>query len=688
MRRKISIGLGAALAVVAAAAIWIAADPAPLWRYQTVSQEVVDRHGHLLRAFPAAGGYWRLRTTAAQVDPRYVALLTLIEDQRFAYHPGVDPLALARGLFQNLASTRVVSGASTLTMQTARLLDPQPRTIGAKLREIGRAIGLEARLTKSEILSIYLTLAPFGGNLEGVRAGALAWFGKEPTHLSLAEAALLVALPRNPEGLRPDRFPGRAKAARDAVIARAHAAGLISSAELAQATDTPVPLRRGNLPHLSAHLAERLANGTETAVIQTTIDADFQGRATNALKTHLIGFAPGVAGAALVIDHRTMETVVHLGGADYFDNMRAGMVDLTRSVRSPGSALKPFIYGMAFDELLLHPESLVEDRPHRFTAGYAPANFDQTYGGRLTARTALIRSRNVPAIAILEALGPLRFEVRLRDAGFPLRYDHQTARPSLPIGLGGVGVTLDELTRLYASLARGGEVVPTRETRGAGARATPAGAVLGARGAWYVMQILAEAPPPHGFATADGLPSLAFKTGTSYGYRDAWAVGVGDRHAIGVWIGRPDGAPCHECVGIEAAAPLLFRLAQIIGEAPSVLPEPPGILSITDLPEHLKLFTARDGGPRPDRATPRGALEIAYPIPQSRIPFEDEAVLPLRVEGGTPPYRWLINGAPVRQSRRGDQAEWRPDGPGFVAVAVVDADGAVAEAEVTLVSGR
>jgi len=325
--------------------------PPDLSRHQQRSAELLDRDGQLLRALPTADGAWRLGTTRAEVDPLFLRLLVAIEDQRFRWHVGVDPLALVRAAGQYLRQGRVISGGSTLDMQTARLLRPGPRTLANKLQELLRALQLRARYGRDGVLDLYLTLAPYGGTLEGVRAASLGWFGKEPAHLSPAEAALLVALPQSPERLRPDRFPDAARAARDRVLLRAAARGVIGPEVAAAAMLAPIPGWQQPLPRRAAHLADQLLAGAPPGLtLRSTVEARLQRELEHLARVVAAGyrrgeFAPAEAAMAAevnlavrVLRNRDGAVLAHLGSADWLECQ----LDLGRAVRSPGSTLKPF----------------------------------------------------------------------------------------------------------------------------------------------------------------------------------------------------------------------------------------------------------------------------------------------------------------------------------------------------------
>jgi penicillin-binding protein 1C len=331
------------------------------------STVVLDRDGKLLRPFLTADGRWKLPVGHDDVDPRYLAMLKAFEDKRFDSHHGIDPRAMLRAAGQMLLSGRIVSGGSTLTMQVARLLEPrEERSVAAKLRQAVRAVELERRFGKSEILDLYLTLAPFGGNLEGVRAASFAYFGKEPKRLSTAEAALLVALPQAPEQRRPDRFTRAASKARDRVLARVEAAGLATKDEVAAAREEPIPTARKPFPSLAPHVAEQVVAETPAARShRLTLDARLQANLEQLARERSLGLAPQVSIAILAVDNDTGEIRASVGGVDYFAAERAGALDLTRALRSPGSALKPFIYALAFDNGIAHPETMLGDRAAR-----------------------------------------------------------------------------------------------------------------------------------------------------------------------------------------------------------------------------------------------------------------------------------------------------------------------------------
>lgn len=637
------------------------------------STVVLDREGRLLRPFLTADGRWKLPVGTQDVDPRYLAMLKAYEDRRFDSHSGIDPIGLARAALQVLTSGRVVSGGSTLSMQVARLLEPrEERDLPAKLRQAVRAIELERRLSKDDILDLYLRLAPFGGNLEGVRAASFAYFGKEPKRLSTAEAALLVALPQSPETRRPDRFPQAAERARERVLARIASAGLATPDEIAAARDEPLPTARRPFPNLSPHLAEQVV--AEAPAIRShglSLDARLQANLESLARDRVRGLSPQLSVAIMAVDNETGEIRASVGGVDYFAAERAGALDLTRALRSPGSALKPFIYALAFDNGIAHPETMLEDRPARY-GFYVPENFDMTFQGMVSARKALQLSLNVPAVELLAALGPQRFLSRLRETNVTIAMPKEGGAPGLAVGLGGLGITLADLTKLYVGLARGGEVIDLI-VRPAGGKRAPAARLVEPVAAWYVADSLLGAPPP-----LNGPPGrIAYKTGTSYGYRDAWAVGFDRRHTIGVWVGRADNGAVPGLVGRVVAAPILFDAFARLGTDPRPFPQPAdAIVAATGhLPPPLRHL--RQDVPKTVAAIATPGLKLAFPPDGARIDLtEGGGDLPLKVSGGAPPYTWLVDGAPVLDPTRRRETAWRRPGRGFLRISVIDGTGA------------
>ena len=532
-----------------------------------VATVVTARDGTPLRAFADGEGVWRHPVRVEEVSPLYREALLGYEDRWFHWHPGINPLAMLRAGWQWLRSGGIVSGGSTLTMQVARILDGgNTRSAGGKLRQMARALQLEARLSKAEILQLYLERAPFGGTIEGVEAASWAYLGKPSSQLSHAEAALLAVLPQAPSRLRPDRHPQAARAARDKVLERMRALGIWSAAEVEDARVEPVVARSLQVPVHAALLAQRLRQRQPgSARIATTLDADLQRALEERVAAYFAGLPPRTSAALLVVDNASMEARAYVGSVSFGDGDRLGHVDMVRAWRSPGSTLKPFLYGMALDDGLIHSESLLVDAPQDF-GGYRPGNFGEAFNGPVGAASALRLSLNVPAVDLLERVGPARFAARLDHAGLPLRFP-RGARPNLALVLGGTGARLEDLVGAYAAFQRQGLAAAVRYTPEAPLRERR---LLSPGAAWIVREILQAAPRPGQAAAplASQRPAVAWKTGTSYGFRDAWAIGGTRRYTAGGWGGRPDGAPLPGQDGAITALPLLLETLDSLPRAP------------------------------------------------------------------------------------------------------------------------
>ncbi len=660
--------------LAAAAFTWwvVRLGPPPLGEGLAFSVTVVDRENRLLRPFATADGRWRLPVQAADVDRRYLDLLVAYEDKRFRDHHGVDPLATLRAARQWLGEGRIISGGSTLTMQVARLLEPRSeRSMAAKLRQAVRAIQIERALTKDEILSLYLNLAPYGGNLEGVRAASLSYFGKEPRRLTLGEAALLVALPQSPEARRPDRASATARAARDRVLDRVAASGAWPDADIARAKAEPVPAARLAMPMLAPHAAADIvaANRGKTNH-KLTIDALWQKNLEDLARERAKRLGPDISVAILAVDHATGEVLVKVASSDYFDKRRSGQVDMTQALRSPGSTLKPFIYGLGFEDGFIHPETLIDDRPTRY-GDYAPENFDLTFQGTVTVRKALQLSLNVPAVAVLDRVGANRLAARIHQAGAELVLPKGEA-PGLAMGLGGVGITLADLVTLYGGVARLGNTIalhdhdldaPAAQRR-----------LMEPAAAWQVAHTLIGTPPPENAVGG----RIAFKTGTSYGYRDAWSVGFDGKRTVGVWVGRPDGGTVPGLVGRTAAAPILFEAFARLGKPlapPPAAPKATLMAATAKLPPPLQRFRA--GGEVAQASRP---VRIMFPPNGARLELSAAGgafdPLTLKISGGVQPLTVLVNGAPAANAADRRAVSVTPDGVGFLRLTVVDAQGA------------
>ena len=662
--------------------------PPDLTRLAAHSKEVRSRDERLLRAFTNDAGQLRLTTDIQEVDPKYIELLIAFEDRRFRQHPGVDPLAILRATWQAARAGRVVSGASTLTMQVARLLEPRPRSMAAKVLEMLRALQLEARFSKEQILTFYLNLAPFGGNLEGLRAASLRYLGREPGDMSLEEAALLVALPQAPGRLRPDRYPEAARSARDKVLRRAAAVSspFFSRAELDRARSSPLRIETSALPFLAPHLARRLARQPRLpARLVSTLDLDLQRSLETWAKREARRLGPNIAVAALVVENDSRQVRAYIGNADFWDRGRQGQVDAVTALRSPGSTLKPAIYAMAFARGLAHPATYVDDVPTRF-GDYAPANFMERHYGQVSLAEALQLSLNVPAVALLEKIGPVYFTETLRHEGLRLQFGGDDSLPGLALALGGVGTTLEDLARLYAGLAHDGCLRPlvfiaAQERK----RAQPCKALFGESARAAIANILGSARKPARPLMATRSPGhsrIAYKTGTSYGFRDAWAIGYSARFTVGVWVGRPDGTPNPGHYGANTAAPLLFRVFDSLPRAKAAFPwsgQAMPMQSNGQLAPGLRHLNRGIG-----LANRQAPPSIHFPPDGGRIEQVTGGILLLEGEGGRRPFTWIVNGEILAQRGAGRKAAWKPDGYGFHDILLRDSLGRQVRSRVEL----
>ncbi|RLJ52014.1 penicillin-binding protein 1C [Litoreibacter meonggei] len=639
---------------------WIDRTEIPVLAIET-GVEVLDRRGHLLRAFQTSDDRWRLAASVAEVDPEFLCLLIRYEDKRFYDHAGVDPVAMLRAAAQGVWNGRIVSGGSTLTMQVARLLEESGTgSWPGKLRQIRLALALERRLSKEQILSLYLVRAPYGGNLEGLRAATLAYYRKEPRRLTPTQAAMLIALPQSPESRRPDRFPERALRARKHVIERLVGAGALTPEDR---SGQALRAKRHEFAALAPHLTDRIRNTNGGQLVRTTLDVGIQRKLERMAANAVATAGRHLSVAMMVADHQTGEIIASVGSASYANDRRGGFIDMTQARRSPGSTLKPLIYGMGFDQGLIHPETLVSDRPMQFGA-YAPQNFDGVFRGDIRVRQALQASLNLPVVSILDRLGPANLIAKLRQAGASPQLAGDQA--GLAIALGGLGLSLSELVQLYAVIAQPDRAKTLAATQGAIAPLPP---VLSKRASWYIGDILKGVPRP----AMAGRKDVAFKTGTSYGHRDAWAIGYDGRHVVGVWMGRADGTPVPGAFGGELAAPLMFQAFDKIKPDSDPLPAPPrdALLSgNAELPQPLQRFISRVE----QRGVAQDHPKVAFPPDGARVALRGGA-LTVQIRDGVAPFTWMQNGTPVLTNSWDRQAQLVPSGRGYVQVRVIDARG-------------
>ncbi|RFD19671.1 penicillin-binding protein 1C [Komagataeibacter melaceti] len=660
MRRTpaLVLTLGLLVAVVLPAGMLWMLDrllPPDLSRLHASALILNDRTGARLDGRTSVDGMWRLPLAAPQVDPVYLQMLLRTEDRRFYWHPGVDPLSMARALAQLVMRGHIVSGGSTLAMQASRLLSPHRHSLRGKLLDMARAVQLEWRYGRRGVLDIYLTLTPEGGNIEGVRAGSLLYFGHEPDHLAPQEAALLVAIPRHPTTLRPGRHNALALAAARQVLR-----GTGMGQEMENVPSGPVPM-----PHAAPALLAHAWSVGLRDVVRTTLD----GRLQRMLRGVVAARDAPLRGtfAALVV-RRDGGIAAWIGGGEH--QCPGCAVDLVTARRSPGSTLKPFIYGMAFDHGLLTPRTRISDG-RMSLSGYAPHDFDQSFRGETTVADALRQSLNVPAVQALRLIGPDRFLSRLAACGVVPRLPGRDVAPGLAIALGGEGISIYDLATLYSALNHDGQVMaPYFDVTGR----APATRLLGPRAAQDVRTILEGTPPPPGSGQWN---HVAFKTGTSYGMHDAWAAGVTGQWTIIVWAGRPDGTAAPGITGRATAAPLLAHIVSLL--------EPDGSIAASGVTPHHQAISYLSPALR-RLSRPEGPQII---MPQAGSEMESRAddgtMTPIGLEagGGTPPYQWMVNGTRL-DVPPGAAPSWLPDGVGYVHISVMDMHGRSAAVDVRI----
>lgn len=595
--------------------------PPPLEQFiaQRQAQLILAENGAPLRAFPDSRGVWRYAVQLEQISPQYMQVLLNYEDRWFFRHRGVNPISLSRAVAQAIYYRRPISGGSTITMQLARLIEPIPHSVGGKLWQMWRATQLELRLSKREILQLYVQFAPFGGTVEGVETAARAYLGKSSLALSDAEAALLAVLPQRPSALRPDRRAQRAQVARDKVLDRMLQLGVWSAQRVAEAKLEPVLARRLRSPMHAPLLAQRLHKADPAAVqITTSIDLELQQMAQARVQNYLRRFPDSSSAAVLIVENSSMLARAYIGSRDFFDSRSYGHIDMVQASRSPGSTLKPSLYGLALDAGLIHSESLLIDAPQDF-AGYRPANFSEQFNGPISAASALRLSLNVPAVDLLDRVGPGRFYAALEHAGLKLQLPGAAA-PNLSMILGGAGARLEELVAIHAALARSGQVAKVRLSA---SEPLSDRKLLSPGAAWIVYRMLAEAGRSNEgdseLFNRGGRGHIAFKTGTSYGFRDAWALGASPNLTIGVWIGRPDGTPSPGSYGAVSALPLLFELFDSITVA-RLGREPPAPDSVSKAEICWPLGTLASANPATLCHRKREALVLGQTIPPSFAP--------------------------------------------------------------------
>ena len=552
------------------------------------AQLITARDGSVLYAFLSHDDKWRMKTESGEITPELRKAIIHKEDRFFYWHPGVNPVAVVRAAGNNVFRNRKTSGASTITMQVVRLLEPKKRTYGNKLVEMFRALQLEWHFSKDEILQMYLNLVPYGGNVEGVKSASLLYFNQLPNRLSVAQLTTLAIVPNRPTSLYLGRNNELLRQERNKWLRKFLREGVFDGKTIADALNEPLQTRRNPLPKIAPHLAYRLHRQfPQEAILHTSLNRSKQDKVQQLaqnyhqrLKKYNIHNL-----AVLVVNNRTLEIEAYIGSPDFNDDEHAGQVDNVQSIRSPGSTLKPLVYALGIDAGKITPKTVVLDVPSQF-GDYAPENFDQQFNGAVTVEKSLINSLNIPAVKVLEDVTVPVFVQKLKAARFA-QISRDERKLGLSVVLGGCGTTLEELAGLYAAFANGGRFAPLTTTAppppkgenptpnpspsGRGVLASLSGAggasLFSPESAYMVSEILMQAVRPdlpNGYQSSYHAPPIAWKTGTSYGRRDAWSIGYNRHYTVAVWVGNASGEGVAELTGADIATPLLFNIFNTI----------------------------------------------------------------------------------------------------------------------------
>ena len=558
--------------------------------YSTV---VTDCHGELLGARIAPDGQWRF-PPCDTVPRKFVRCLLAFEDRHFYYHPGVNPLAIARAAWQNIRQGRIVSGGSTLTMQTIRISRNRPRTFAEKVVEMILATRLELRYSKDEILALYASHAPFGGNVVGLDAAAWRYFAHPASELSWAEAATLAVLPNAPSAIHPGKGREALLRKRNRVLHLLWEQGDITSSDYALALDEPLPDAPLPLPRIAPHLVDRLASEHPGQSSVSTLDKSLQLRLEALAERHSQEFARSDIRnlAILIIDLRENQVAAYCGNTGFGQSAEGSQVDIIRAPRSTGSILKPLLYYAALEEGLILPHTLLPDVPVNIN-GFAPQNFSRQFEGAVPASEALARSLNIPAVHLLQQYGVPKFHELLRQAGLTTLH-RPPSHYGLSLILGGAEATLWDVTSLYAKMGRSLSGLPQTTPRLLASETAEGDEnFFHPGGTWQVFNALTEVNRPEeiDWKSIPSMRPVAWKTGTSYGFRDAWAVGVTPRYAVGVWVGNASGEGKPGLVGARTAGPVLFDVLSLLPAAPTWFERPDGVFvdaEVCRLSGHLK----------------------------------------------------------------------------------------------------
>ncbi len=533
-------------------------------RYSTI---VTAKNGTVIHAFLTPDDKWRMYTELHEITPRLEKTIRYKEDKYFYYHFGINPLAIIRALYKNILHRKRTSGASTISMQVARLLEPKQRTYSNKLVEMFRALQLENRYTKQEILQLYLNLIPYSGNIEGVKAASILYFDKLPDRLSIAELTALSIIPNRPQSLQLGENNIYIKKERNKWLKRFESDGLFSKTDIEDACSEPLHACRHEAPKLAPHFSYYVKSQSgNVPIIKTSLNLKIQTRCEKLVKNYINKlYYKGIKNAAvLIINNKTKCIEAYLGSADFYNSEDAGQVDGIQAIRSPGSTLKPLLYALSFEEGIATPKTVISDVPVSYS-GYEPENYDGKFHGDVTVEECLAKSLNVPAVKLLNQLRPYQFIEALKSAGFQ---QIKTDEPKLGLSvvLGGCGVTLYELTTLYCAFANAGKWDELKYLQNMYTD-TCTKSLISPASCYMITEILTGLKRPDlplQWYNSAHLPKVAWKTGTSYGRRDAWSIGYNKTYTVGVWVGNFSGVGVQELNGANSAAPLLFKIFNTI----------------------------------------------------------------------------------------------------------------------------
>lgn len=535
--------------------------------YSTI---IMDNKGEVVNAYLTRDEKWRMKTELEEISPLLQKTIVAKEDRHFYRHPGVNPFAVIRAFFMNIFHMRRMSGASTITMQVAKMLEPGKRNIWSKTREMFRALQLELKYSKKEILQLYLNLVPYGGNIEGVKAASLLYFNKAPDHLSLAEITALSIIPNKPGVMVPGRNNGFIITERNRWLERFAERKVFTKKEIEDALAEPLDAKRLTVPHYIPHLSRKLkkemsgASGS-VSMIQTNINLNTQQKTEKLVEDYVrTQRLKNIRNAAVVIiDNKTHQIITYVGSSGFMDTTDGGQVNGAHAVRQPGSTLKPLLYALCFDEGLLTPKSVMTDVAVNYD-GYAPENYDDQFNGYVTVEYALEHSLNIPAVKGLRLFGHENMIQQLSNCNFR-QIQKDRRKLGLSMILGGCGTTLEELTGLFSAFANDGVYIAPSFTRDDTTQYKVK--LISPASNYMINEILSKVNRPDfplNWTATERMPKIAWKTGTSYGRKDAWSIGYNKNYTVGVWVGNFSGAGAADLSGANTATPLLFKIFNTI----------------------------------------------------------------------------------------------------------------------------